>query len=591
MRFLHTLFLMLILGLLSGCNFGASSSASTATPRPTVALRPNPTPTEIKPIESQATAAPVLDAPVMGYNDIKEGELTTPGVPDEWVINARAGERVNIVLNSQFDSYVELFNPDGEFIAGNDDNGNTLDAALFELQMKQSGPHTLKVHGFDGATGPYALAVTGGHPTTGGGTLTDGTSRTVMLSTQGLKWKYQGKEGTYLTAVIRAEDLVDAQLALYDPDGALLTTDDDSAGNLNPEIFEFPLPADGAYTLQAQTSANTGIVSLNINSSTRTSGGGPLEIGLPQAGVLKRGRSHEWTFSGEVGQIISLTMNSIDFDAFLELRNAEGAILVENDDVHGGSNSAIELFTLPATDTYTIVARGVSNTDGGNYEITLKGVKVPPGGGPLLVDTDTQALLVPGQTNEWVFEGTANTFITANVQSDTLDTFLELYGPDGSLLTTDDDSGGDLNAALLNFPLPQSGQYQLVVKSAREGRADGGVYNILLTLTEDLDASGILTSGRPVTSNLAQGEQHTWTFEAEEGNRVTISMESDTLDTYLALYDASGELIDLNDDYQDTNAVIANVTIPQNGEYRIVARTYSAQDDGGEYTILLEISD
>ncbi len=592
MKVTHILLLFLTINLIFGCNLGSNSSiAVTPASRPTVALQMEPTPTEIKPIESPPTATPVLDAPVIAYNEIKEGQLTAPGVADEWVFNAKAGERVNIVLNSQFDSYLELFSPDGEFIAGNDDNGNSLNAALFDLQLKQSGPHTLMIHGFDAATGEYALALAGGHPATGGGTLTDGASRTVMLSQQGTKWKYQGKGGTYLTINIRADDLVDSQLSLYGPEGTLLTSDDDGGGNLNPEIFEFPVEADGTYTIQAHTNANTGLVALNINSSARPSGGGPLEAGQTQIGILKRGRTHEWTFTGETGQIINLTMNSIDFDTFLELRDSQGAILAENDDVQGTNNSAINLFSLPANDTYTVIARGLTENDGGDYDITLKGIKVAPGGGPLETDTLTQALLVPGQTAPWVFEVKAGMFVTAEVQSGLLDTYLELYGPDGTLLSEDDDSGGDLNAALFDFPISESGEYQIVVTSAQADNSTGGVYDILLTLTENIESSGQLVSDQPQTSSLSQGEQHTWTFEASEDDFVTIKMESDTLDTYLALYDNLGELLDLNDDLLGTNAVIANFTIPESGEYRVIARSYSTEDEGGDYTIYFDITD
>ncbi len=575
--------------LLSGCALGATSAPQEPTPRPTVALKPTPIPTEIKPIESQPTVAPVQDAPVMAYNDIKEGQLLTPGRPDDWVFNGQAGERVNIVLNSQFDSYLELFNPVGEFVASNDDNGDTLNAALFDLQLKSDGPHTIKVYGFDEATGNYALALTGGHPTAGGGLLIDGDSRAVMLSKQGAKWRYEAKAGTYLTVVVKANDLVDSQLTLYGPDGTQQISDDDSAGDLNPEIFEFPLPTAGTYTIQAQTLGDTGMVTLNINSSTVTSGGGPLELGSIISEVLKKGRTHDWTFAGEVDQIVNISMNSREFDTFLELRGSAGNILTENDDTSDSSNSAIELFSLPADDTYTVVARGLSDTDGGTYDLTIKPIKVAPGGGLLLVDTPSQALLVPGQNDSWVFEANKGDFVTITAQSELLDTYFEMYAPDGdTLLTEDDDSGGSINAALLNYPIPQDGEYKLVVRSARPG--EGGVYDLLLTTTTELASAGQLISGQPQTSQIDGGDQHTWIFEAEADTFATLKMESDTLDTYLALYDSTGELLDLNDDLLGTNAVIANFTVEETGEYRVIARAYSAEEEGS-YTISLELSD
>lgn len=591
MRIFHTFLLILILGLVSGCSSDSGSATTSAlTPQPTAIFLPEPTPTEIKPIESQPTRTPVLDTPVIAYNEIKEGQLTTPSVADEWVFNAQAGERINIVLNSQFDTYLELFAPDGDFITSSDDSGHNLDAALFDLQLKQSGPHKIRIHGFDGATGEYALALTGGHPTLGAGLLTDGASRTVMISEQGFKWRYQGRQGTYLTVSISALDLVDSYLSLYDPEGNLLTSDDDSGGNLNPELFEFQLPVDGTYTIQARTRADTGLLTLNINSSTRPSGGGALAIGTTQSATLKQGHTHEWSFTGTAGQVIDVGLKSTDFDTFLEVRNSQGVILAENDDTGDSSNAGLELFTLPSNDTFTIIARGLSASDGGDYEISLKEVKVAPGGGPLQPDIPIQALLEPGETNAWSFEAEANSFITVNVQSDLLDTYLELYGPDENLLVEDDDSGGELNAALVDFLLTEDGAYGLLVRSARQDRTEGGVYEILLTLAENPAATGRLLSGEPQTGNLERGGQDTWTFEARADTFVTVRMESDTLDTYLSLYDSTGTLLTLNDDFSGSQAVIANFVIPKDGEYRIIARTYSPQE-AGDYTIALEITD
>ena len=77
-------FSILIIFIVSGL---VACESSTPTPRPTL---PNPQPTpvseaatadEVKPLESQ----PSLDAPTIGYNEIKEGSLNEPTSADEWV--------------------------------------------------------------------------------------------------------------------------------------------------------------------------------------------------------------------------------------------------------------------------------------------------------------------------------------------------------------------------------------------------------------------------------------------------------------------------------------------------------------------------
>jgi hypothetical protein len=497
---------------------------------------------------------------------------------------------VSIVLNSQFDSYLELFSPDGELIASNDDSGDKLTAALFDMLLTRTGQHVIKIRGYDGETGPYAIALTGGHPTTGGGALTAGETRNAVLSEQGYKWRYQGQEGDYLSVKVAGEAGTDPFLAIYDPAGTLLVNDDDSGGGLNPEIIDYELPDSGLYTIRAHTINSTGLVTLTLNVERQSSGGGPLVMGKPQTGQLKPGRVHRWNFEGQRGQVVNLSMVSPEFDTFLELRDADDSILTENDDGPDGTNAVINAFSLPADGAYTVIARSLSNEEAGEYEITLKQVKVAAGGGTLLPDKPVQVSLAPNQIDTWDFTAQAETYVTIAVESDQLDTYLELFGPDDELLTADDDSGGGLNAAILDFPIIVSDTYKVVVKSSRQESGQSGIYEIALAVTDNLTSTGELESGQSVTRDLGAGEQHTWTFSAEEDTFVTVLMNSDTLDTYLALYDDTGELLYVNDDFFAKQAAITNFIVPGDGQYRVIARTYSPEE-AGEYTISLRISD
>jgi len=571
--------------LLSGCDLGSAwSFSATATP-----VQPESPPLAQPPeVQPQATESPVIDTPLIAYNDVKEGQLETPAAVDEWGFEAQAGERVNVVLNSQFDSYLELYGPEGEFITASDDSSGNLNAALFEVQIRKTGRHTLAVRGYGGAMGGYTLTLSGGHPTMGGGLLASGESRTAILSPEGVKWHYQGEQGSYLSVTITSANGVDAQLALYGPDGAWLAGDD-GAGDLNAEIVEFQLPAAGVYTIQAQSAAKSGPVTITLSDSPQPADGGSLALGQSQTGSLKPGDSHQWSFAGVAGQIINLSLTS-NFDALLELRDSQGMTLAENDPT-AGSNPIINLFTLPVDDTYTVMVQSLSADEGGKYELSLKPIKIGPGGGLLAADKLTQALLLPGQSDTWLFEAEADNFITVRVQSNEIDTYLELYGPDGALLSEDDDSGGGLNAALLDFPTTEAGEYRLVVRPAQADKLTAsGVYDIFLTVSEDLAPTGMLASGDSKTSSLNAAEQQTWIFEAEKGSFVTVKMESKTLDTYLSLYNNSGTLLAVNDDFLDKQAVIANFITPEDGVYRVVARTYSTEEVG-DYTISLEIGD
>lgn len=582
-----SLILSAILIVVAACN------TATATPRPAL---PNPIPTQpsdpaaeeaVMPLQGQSPLA--VDAPAIAYGEIKEGALAESNAVDEWVFNANVGERVSIMLNSSFDSYLELLNANGELVGSNDDSGNSLTAALLDVQLPKTGPYVIRVRGYDGQTGSYALALTGGHPTVGGGLLGDQESRNVMLSEQGFKWRYTGQQGSYLSVKVQGDPGVDSYLSVYGPDGTLLASDDDSGQQLNPELIDLELPADGTYVIRAHTINSTGLVTLTLSAEAQSSGGGPLPAGKTQPAILKPGREHRWEFAGQSGQVVNINMVSPDFDTFLELRDSNGAILAENDDGPDGTNSVISNVALPADDTYTVIARSLTDDAGGSYEITLKPVKVTSGGGVLTPEKPVQASLSPGQTDTWTFDAAADTFVTVKVDSVQADTYLELFDPEGNLLTQDDDSGGNLNAAILDYPVSQEGQYQVAVRASRPETDEGGVYEISLLVADDLATSGQLESGQTVERELAAGEQHTWTFTAPEDNFVTVRMDSDTLDTYLSLYNGEGDLLYVNDDFFAKQAAITNFIVPETGEYRIVARAYSPEE-AGSYRLSLQIT-
>ena len=575
--------LLLGLSLLWGCN----TPVPPLIPQSPTAVPASPQPTQ--PVLEEAEVPPTPDLPVIAYNDIKEGQLVEAGASEAWRIEAQAGERLNLVVNGQFDSYLELYGPDHELIASNDDNGGSLNAALFDVQITQAGPHTILVRGFGQATGNYALALTGGHPTASGGSLNSGDIRAVILSAKGTKWHYTGQQGTYLTITTAGATGIDPYLSLYGPDGRLLISDDDSGVDLNAELYEFQLPSDGLYTLQARTISETGPVTLTLTSSAKLAGGGVIKPGQVQRGNLTLGRPHHWTFTGQVGQAISIGLASTAFDTFLELRDSQDGILIENDDFADSTDSLIDRFILPIDDTYTIVVRGLGEDDSGAYDLSLEAIEIPTGGGPLTTDAPIEAALLPGYVDNWFFEAEAGSFITITSTSTQLDTYLELYDQAGNLLLEDDDSGGDLNAALIEVPVESSGEYQVVVRSAKDGENEGGVYEVSLMVSEATTAPNQLQSGDLQTVTLEPGEQHTWTFTASRGNFVSIQMASDTLDTHLSLYNSDDTLLTLNDDYIGVQAAIVNYEILEDDEFRVVARTYSA-NESGEYTISLQIS-
>jgi hypothetical protein len=77
----------------------------------------------------------------------------------------------------------------------------------------------------------------------------------------------------------------------------------------------------------------------------------------------------EYTFEGEAGQQVEITLESTDFDPYLILVDPNQTIIAENDDVVTGSQNSQITITLPQNGTYTVIANAYQ--EGGQGEYTL----------------------------------------------------------------------------------------------------------------------------------------------------------------------------------------------------------------------------
>ncbi len=194
-----------------------------------------------------------------------------------------------------------------------------------------------------------------------------------------------------------------------------------------------------------------------------------LAYGMSVTDVLVNRSGDEWTFEGRKGDIISILMTSLALDSYLELYDPKGGLIEENDDGGGGLNALIEGVQLKEDGIYTIVARTFASQRRGNYTLVLIEGKEFGGliVGTIEVGDNIAGTLPPGIEQIYTFVGKAGDQVTIELRSDdlTMDPYLELRSPDGALLAEDDDSGGNLNAQIENFELPQNGEYQIVVRT------------------------------------------------------------------------------------------------------------------------------
>ncbi len=211
--------------------------------------------------------------------------------------------------------------------------------------------------------------------------------------------------------------------------------------------------------------------------------------------------------------------------------------------------------------------------------------------------TDVSGEVKTRAGEEWFFSGCEADLVTVKMSSDEFDSFLELYGPTGRRpLIDDDDSGGDGNALIEAFELPESGVYTIVV--AGSGRKDRGEYTLVVEsdIDVDMDDSAALAYGESVVGVVSTARGEEWWFWGCADDLVSLTMESDELAGYLELYGPTGRrpLVEAASEAAEGDTAVVEISkfsLPESGLYTIVAAGQSRRDRGSYLLSLFTASD
>lgn len=306
-----------------------------------------------------------------------------------------------------------------------------------------------------------------------------------ITSAGGQHWTFVGSADDIVEISVTAVDF-DSMIELWGPNGAMLVSDDDSGGNLNPLISNFTLPASGTYTVvvRAYRETDVGPYTLTLLGFEMVEPG-MISYGDSVTADLLKGTGDRWTFVGAAGDLVTVRMTS-DFDNYLELHDAEGAVLRTDDDSGGSANATISAYALPADGTYTIIARSYNNTTVGRYGLSLT-LAVPEPPSVVATGSITHALLDSPLGDQWLFDGEEGQRVTIAMVG-TFDTVLELYGPDETLVATNDDTEIYSTSVIESVMLPATGQYRVVARSYAGGV---GPYLLMISMPEGVTTGGL----------------------------------------------------------------------------------------------------
>jgi len=199
-------------------------------------------------------------------------------------------------------------------------------------------------------------------------------------------------------------------------------------------------------------------------------------------------------------------------------------------------------------------------------------------------------------------EGRRGQRVQLDLGSEAFDSYLVVTGPEGFNLANDDQDDAETTNSRLVLQFPADGAYRVSVTSFRPGET--GAYRLQASapaanaaVTMPIAAQPIAI-GAAINGRLAQGDgrrsdgsfEDRYRFHAVRGQRVTISLSSDKMDTVLHLSRPDGTE-DVSDDIHLPNGQTStdsrlDTVLAEDGDYVITATSYRA-GDSGDYRLTL----
>lgn len=396
----------------------------------------------------------------------------------------------------------------------------------------------------------------------------------------------------------------------------LAMNDDKAGGGLGSRLI-FNAPSAGDYVVRAAGYNDTaaGAYTLTLTEGPPPLSASPIAIGETVEGELSSDdgtndngqRTDAFSFEATAGQRVTITLDSDDFDAYLELFGPEGESLGEDDDGGDeGMNSRLTR-TLAETGTYVVQARALGDDGTGSYSIALtEAAPVPQPLALAIGETLQGEIMADGPRDDdgrnfvaYRFQGMENTRAQVIVRSGDFDTFVQL-GRAGDIfesLVSDDDGLGEGTDSRLTFKLPSDGEYEVRVSPLG---ADGkGLYSVELLDKGPEPLPGSILIGATARASLSDNDALTsegvfhddYRIQIPAGEKLNITMVSNDFDSFVELgrEKSDGEFESLASDDDGLSDVHAKLewTADRAGAYVIRARSYGPGQTGG-YTLTVE---
>lgn len=385
-------------------------------------------------------------------------------------------------LDGTIDPYLELRRMDDSEIETNDDGGRgfnsqivrSLDAGQYRIIAREFGQDD---------EGRYRLAVKaqGAGSTISGIPIQVGESlSSYVTGGEPQRFVIELSEDQRLQIDMERADSsnIDPYLELVDEYGIPITSNDDGGQGLNSRIATF-LDA-GLYGIIASDlgDSSTGGFRLTvIGAGSDPIDGIPIEVGQTLDSYVTSGEGQYFVLEldgEETVQIDMLRDDAGSIDPYLVLADQYGAEIETNDDGGDGFNSRIRR-TL-AAGRYTLIARDLGDGRSGPFQISVtRGIRADAI--PISVGQTYDGYMNPGQSYTYTLTLNQEQAVTIDFRrtgSADFDPYLILRDSRGNQITSDDDSGGDLNSQIERRL--EAGRYLIEVSDVFD--SNGGSFRI-----------------------------------------------------------------------------------------------------------------
>ncbi|MEQ8673607.1 MAG: pre-peptidase C-terminal domain-containing protein [Aggregatilineales bacterium] len=562
---------------------------------------PTPTPTIIPSLTPLPTATPLAQGVEQGgleFGDTASINFSGFDSAHTFGFNASAGDIINVELTSpDFDTYLILYDSNGEELLRDDDGGEGLNSFIFEYEIPADDVYTIYVTSYGSISsntpplGDYTVTLTEGAfvvETTPVPTFTPTASPITSGLSQGAILAGQTESGTLtedepaheytlsasagdIVSISLVGDSIDTYLMLLNDDGEEISVDDDGGDGLNSLIANFEIPADGDYTIVATT------------------------YGAARGFVPGYG---DYDLSVESGTITAQSVTPTP---------VAPTFVPSPSPTFGPSVTPSPVPTSASSSTTIGVPQG---------EIALN-------------TTVDGTLTLDAPAHAYTFSANSGDVVNIALESSQFDSYLLLLDSAGNQVTFNDDGGGGLDSLIASFIIPSSGEYTIVASSYGNVRgfdAGTGDYTLALNAGSAIEVTvtpappqgtptfvptftptpadsgntidevvqmGVIVPGT-VNGQLGDGfgQAHEYTFNGTAGDLVTITLTSEDFDTYLFVF-YDGDTVGVNDDADDIslglNSQIVDLELAFTGEYTIGVSSYDwVQIDtnvSGSYTL------